>query len=83
MISLSDAIASVYEQVGAPDWAAANLDGLADVLRDLSWLPKGEATVRVPDLGRLGVEDARRLMDVLERSEAETAEGPHPVRLAE
>jgi hypothetical protein len=33
------AIAEFYRAVEAPAWAAPNLDGLADVLGDLSWLP--------------------------------------------
>lgn len=69
-----DAIRDVYAQVRAPAWAASNLDGLADVLRDLSWLPEGPVTVRVPD--------DERVAGVLRRTAAETATGPRPLRLA-
>ncbi len=65
------AIADVYAQVDAPDWAAANLDALADVLRDLSWLPAGPVRVRAP------ADDA--VAAVVRRTAAETAGGPRPV----
>lgn len=81
MTPLATAIADVYAQVGAPDWAAPNLDGLADVLRDLSWLPEGDVYLGVPDLAALADVDTDRLLAVLRRAEIENAEGPHPVRL--
>ena len=40
----ADAIRAIYRAVDAPDWAAPNLDALADVLRDLSWLPPGRSS---------------------------------------
>jgi hypothetical protein len=73
------AIRSIYAQVGAPEWAAPNLDGLADVLRDLSWLPEGVVAIRVPDVGGA---DYGRLFAVLLRVVDETADGPRPVVLA-
>lgn len=76
MTGRQDAIRAIYVQVRAPEWAAANLDALTDVLRDLSWLPTGPVEVRVP-----GGADAP-LRAVLERSAAETADGPRPVVLA-
>lgn len=65
------AIADVYAQVRAPAWAAANLDALADVLRDLSWLPEGPVPVTLPDDA-----DVAR---VVRRTAGETAGGPRPV----
>jgi hypothetical protein len=79
MSTVQAAINDVYAQVGAPSWAAANLDALADVLRDLSWLPEGTVAIRVPD-----VTDASygRLLGVLLAVVDETADGPRPVVLA-
>ncbi len=70
---MSDAIRAVYAQLRAPAWAAANLDGLADVLRDLSWLPEGPVVVDVPA--------DERVEAVLRRAVDETAAGPRPLRL--
>lgn len=69
------AIAAVYAQVGAPDWAAHNLDALADVLRDLSWLPDGPVEIVVPS----GAPEP--VATVLARTAAETVAGRHPVLL--
>ncbi|WP_375487488.1 barstar family protein [uncultured Jatrophihabitans sp.] len=76
--SLRDAIADVYRQVGAPAWASPNLDGLADVLRDLSWLPDAPVTVRVPSAPP---DDLARLLAVLADAEARTAGSERPVRV--
>jgi hypothetical protein len=76
---LPAAIIAVYDQVGAPPWAAPNLDGLADVLRDLSWLPEGTVAIRVPDVTG---PDYPRLLAVLLTVVDETADGPRPVVLA-
>ena len=81
MSGLAAAIADVYRQVAAPDWARPNLDGLADVLRDLSWLPEGPVRVRAPGSLSAAPADGRRLEQVLVRAAAETAGGPHPVQL--
>ncbi len=76
------AIRSLYERVQAPDWAAPNLDGLADVLRDLSWLPPGPVALAwSPDPG-LSSADRRAIEAVLRHAVDETADGPRPVRLA-
>jgi hypothetical protein len=48
-----DAIGAIYAAVQAPQWAAPNLDGLIDVLRDLSWLPPGPVVLHRPEPGRL------------------------------
>ena len=71
----AEAIAAVYAQVAAPDWAALNLDALLDVLRDLSWLPDGPV--------RLAVPDEHRVRDVLRQAALDTADGPRPVLLAD
>jgi hypothetical protein len=81
-MSLRDAIREVYAQVSAPVWAAPNLDGLTDVLRDLSWLPEGEVLVALPDLGHLDEEDVDRLVSVLLHAVAESVDGPRPVRIS-
>ena len=75
---LRDAIAEVYRQVDAPGWASPNLDGLADVLRDLGWLPDGPVTVRVPPAP---VDDLSRLLAVLADAETQTAGSSRPVRV--
>jgi hypothetical protein len=80
-MTLRDAIRAVYAQVSAPAWAAPNLDGLADVLRDLSWLPEGDVLVAVPGLEDVTADDAQRLISVLLQAVAETIDGPRPVRV--
>lgn len=78
MSTLAAAIRAVYAQVRAPDWAAPNLDGLADVLRDLSWLPEGTVALRVPDVDAA---DYGRLFTVLLQAVDETAGTSRPVVL--
>jgi hypothetical protein len=73
---LTEAIQAIYLQLGAPDWAAANLDGLADVLRDVSWLPEGPVHLSVPDLPEL---TAAQLRAVLWQVAEETAGGIRPI----
>lgn len=75
-MTLTEAIAAIYLQIGAPDWAAANLDALADVLRDLSWMPAGPIQLTVPELAE---PEAAQLRAVLWQVAAETAGGPRPV----
>jgi hypothetical protein len=81
-MSLRTAIREVYRQVSAPDWAAPNLDGLADVLGDLSWLPEGEVLLALPDLEQLGKDEVDRLLSVLLQAVAESVDGPRPVRIS-
>ncbi|WP_375501650.1 hypothetical protein [uncultured Jatrophihabitans sp.] len=76
MRTLRDAVGDIYLQVQAPAWAAPNLDGLADVLRDLSWLPPGPVPVHVPAVAG---QDLTRLVALLGGVELETANLPHPV----
>jgi hypothetical protein len=73
-------IADLYRQVDAPGWAAANLDGLADILRDLSWLPDGPVEITVPPLGEVPRSERHALLDVLQRAVDESATSPHPLR---
>jgi hypothetical protein len=75
-MTLTEAILAIYLQIGAPDWAAANLDALADVLRDVSWLPAGPVNLLVPDLPE---PDATQLRAVLWQVAGETAHGPRPI----
>ena len=77
------AIRAVYAQVRAPDWAAPNLDGLVDVLRDLSWLPSGPVVIAVPDLAALADADRRALRRVLADAARATAGLPRAVVLRE
>ena len=70
------AIRAVYAAIDAPNWAAANLDGLIDVLRDLSWLPRGPVVLHLP-VGGLP-ED---VMDALTVAEEETAGSDRPLRV--
>lgn len=74
-------IAAIYAQVAAPQWAATNLDALADVLRDLSWLPVGPVTIDLPDLAELTVEQRADLRRVLTHAARETAATARPVVL--
>jgi hypothetical protein len=73
------AIQAVYDAVEAPAWAAPNLDGLADVLRDLSWLPLGPVDLRWPAMPDLDQDDAERIRGVLNRAQTETAGTARPV----
>jgi Barstar (barnase inhibitor) len=59
--SKREAIAEFYRAVEAPSWAAPNLDGLADVLNDLSWLPTGEITLAWVAAARCPMSRAGRL----------------------
>jgi hypothetical protein len=77
-MTLADAVRAVYAQVRAPSWAAPNLDGLADVLRDLSWLPEGPVEIELPELGG---PDGSRLRDTVRLMTNQTADSPRPVRL--
>ena len=69
----ADAIRAIYRAVDAPDWAAPNLDALADVLRDLSWLPPGPVVLVWPAPAVTG------LVDVVARVAAETAASERPL----
>ena len=71
-----EAIRAIYAAVDAPDWAAPNLDGLIDVLRDLSWLPPGPVVLHLP-AGDL----PEGVMDALATAEEETAGSDRPVRV--
>ncbi len=75
------AIRSIYAQLGDLDWAATNLDALADVLRDLSWLPPGPVTVRWRAPADLSARDRTAIEAVLRHAVTETAPGPRPVHL--
>jgi hypothetical protein len=77
-MTLAEAIEAIYAQLGAPAWAAPNLDGLADVLRDLSWRDAGPVLLTVPEIP----EPAGSLLRaVLAQIADETADGPRPVVL--
>ena len=80
-MSKRDVIAEIYSQVRAPEWAARNLDALADVLRDLSWLPDGPVELWLPDLSTLEQDDSVRLTTVLRNAVRESADGRHPLHL--
>jgi hypothetical protein len=74
-MTAAEAIAEIYRQVSAPRWAATNRDALADMLRDLSWLPPGPVTVQVsPAMQAL-------LGEVLHAVQQETAGTARPVRV--
>ena len=73
------AIREIYAAVRAPAWASPNLDGLADVLRDLSWLPTGPVIVPWRPPPELSPGDRDQIADVLRRAVAETAGTARPV----
>jgi hypothetical protein len=77
-----DAVGAIYAAVQAPEWAAPNLDGLIDVLRDLSWLPPGPVVLHWPDAGRLPAEDERAIRAALDIVTADTAQTDRPVSVA-
>lgn len=65
--------------VRAPAWASPNLDGLADVLRDLSWLPVGPVTLQWQPPTELPAADRDEIAEVLQLVVAETAGTARPV----
>ena len=69
-------IRAIHRAVDAPDWAAPNLDALADVLRDLSWLPAGPVVLVWP---RPAVEQAERIVDVVREVAAESEGSDRPL----
>ena len=69
----ADVIRAIYRAVAAPAWAAPNLDGLADVLRDLSWLPPGPVVLIWPDPGD------KAIVDVVRRTAAESGTSDRPL----
>lgn len=73
------AIREIYAMVQAPVWVSPNLDGLADVLRDLSWLPVGPVTLRWQPPSELPAADRDEIAEVLRRAVAETAGTARPV----
>lgn len=81
MSAKQDAIRAIYAQVRAPQWASPNLDGLADVLRDLSWLPARPALITLPDLGGLPADDRTALLHVLAEAVNQSAGSPRPVHI--
>jgi hypothetical protein len=81
MSAKSDAIRAIYRQVDAPVWAAPNLDGLTDVLRDLSWLPERPVQIALPDLSGLPDDERAALLHVLAEAVAESIAAPRPVRI--
>jgi hypothetical protein len=78
--SKHDAIRAIYAALEAPEWAAPNLDGLIDILRDLSWLPPGPVVLHRP-AGQLPDVDERAIAEALAVVAEETAETDHPVRV--
>jgi hypothetical protein len=83
MSSKTDAIAAIYAQVAAPEWAARNLDALADVLRDLSWLPEGPVRLVLPDLDGLTDDERHAVLSVLARAVTESIGAQRPVQIRE
>lgn len=81
MSAKQDVIRAIYDQVDAPDWAAPNLDGLADVLRDLSWLPERPVLIALPDLIGLSAEDRAAVLRVLAAAVDESLDSRRPVRI--
>jgi hypothetical protein len=73
------AIQSIFAQVGALDWAAPNLDALADVLRDLGWLPTGAVVLDWTPPARLAEADRLAIEALLRRSVQQSASGPRPI----
>ncbi len=69
-------IRALYRAVAAPDWAAPNLDALADVLRDLSWLPPGPVVLAWPEPD---LRDGERIVDVVREVAVDSADSEHPL----
>jgi Barstar (barnase inhibitor) len=69
-------IRAIYRAVDAPDWAAPNLDALADVLRDLSWLPAAPVVLVWP---RPVARDTDAIVDVVREVAAESEGSDRPL----
>ena len=82
MTSRREEICTIYALIKAPEWAAPNLDALADMLRDLSWLPVGPVRVHWKPDPDLSAADRESIRAVLRHAVGETADGPRPVHLA-
>jgi barstar (barnase inhibitor) len=74
-------IVAIYSALGAPDWAAPNLDALADVLRDLSWREPGPLELDWHISAELPDADLTAIHDVLAAAVAESATGRNPLTL--
>src|SRR5207248_624304 len=77
----AEVIREIYRRVNAPSWAAANLDALADVLRDLSWLPEGPVELELPPLEDLDEDERRAVLLTLARAVDDSIESARPVRI--
>jgi hypothetical protein len=76
-----ETIEEIYRAVGAPGWAALNLDALADILRDLSWLPSGPVELDWVVSPELPDADLEAIHDVLAAAVGESVGGAHPLSL--
>lgn len=73
------AIGAFYHAVEAPGWASPNLDGLADVLGDLSWLSDGEVILAWVNRDAVPNEPREQITRVLEDAVAYSATSAHPI----
>jgi hypothetical protein len=74
-------IEAFYRALDAPEWAAANLDGLADILRDLSWRPVGPIRLQWRVDPDLPLADLDAIHDVVASAVVESARSPHPLSM--
>ncbi len=74
-------IEAIYAALDAPTWAAPNLDALADILRDLSWLDAGPIELDWHVAPELPDGDLRQLHDVLAAAVGESVGGRTPLSL--
>jgi Barstar (barnase inhibitor) len=74
-------IQAIYDAVEAPAWAAPNLDGLADILRDLSWRAPGPLVLEWDVGPELPEADLDAIHDVLAAAVAESARSEHRLSL--
>lgn len=74
-------IAAIYAALAAPEWAALNLDALADILRDLSWRAPGPLELDWRISADLPDADLAAIHDVLAAAVAESAGHRNPLTL--
>ncbi len=79
--SKRETIEAIYRAVSAPAWAAPNLDALADILRDLSWLDPGPVELDWQIDPELPTADLDQIHDVLIAAIAAAVGGAHPLSL--
>ncbi len=79
--SKHDVITAIYRAVDAPDYAAPNLDALADILGDLGWLPDGPVALAWLGSDALAEGERAALLELLRDVAESSAGSAHPLAI--